>query len=425
MAKNKKRKGASIKVPAISPKKYIQTKARQLPIYACYVNEDWEASKLAQVLVARRHINGNITFAGYLADLLGMGVKDAMYNYNQPLFEFEEIIENMGEVMVACDYNLAHNLVYGAVEFALEHDVSSHKDWNIAQYILEEDTDDIPLMDLEFGIDGMPAFFEGDEEEWEEDEEFDEDEIRMKEVQMAIFKTIDLAYKKTFPKAENEFNQQIKNAHEQLIINEEPIQDLSEELLDVLESMHYELSELSELEDKREISKFQKKVQDKIKEYPNEPIFYNYMANSYFIAGDHKRAMKQFEQCAIDFPDYLLGKLFYAFQLIQNREYEKAWKILGSKYQLQELIPNKLVFHRQVVYVFYAVTALYILLYEDDLEKALPYYDLILCDEDDTMRWPSVNYAVKLISQAKVDTLEEKHGKTFADIVSELNLLSL
>ena len=168
MAKNKKRKGTPGKNQTISPKKYIQTKARKLPILGCYINEDWETSKLAQIFIARRHINGNITFGGYLTDLLGRGVKDAVFNYNIPSFDFDYLLEEAGSMV--------------------DHDIKSHKDWEISQYILEEDTEDIPLMDLEFGINGKPVLFANfeDEEEnsWDEDEELEDEEEDFLEEEM-------------------------------------------------------------------------------------------------------------------------------------------------------------------------------------------------------------------------------------------------
>ncbi|MCE7057263.1 hypothetical protein LZF95_21460 [Algoriphagus sp. AGSA1] len=431
MAKNKKRKGTVTKVPQVSPKKYIQTKARHLPIYACYINEEWETSKLAQIFIARRHINGNVTFAGYLTDLLGLGVKDAMYNTNLPLFEFEELIDRTGESMVECDYVLAHNLIYGAVEFALDHDVKSHKDWEIARYVLEEDTDDIPLMDLEFGIGGVPAFILDDEEDeeysWDEDEELEDEDFLEEEMartaQKLVYTTIDLAYEKTFPFTPDDHYQRIKDAHRQLIIREEPENEMDEEEADALEFLYYRLHELQESGGKAGIKAFRKQISDNINLYPNQPIFRNYMANSYFVVGDVVEGAKQFEQCVRDFPDYLLGRLFYAFQLTQNGQYEQAWDLIEGKSELQELLPHRKSFHPQEVYVFYAVVILCYLIGENNLEKTFPYYELILDSEDDPLRWISVTKAVDAVSRTKVDALESKYNKVIAEIVDELGVI--
>ncbi len=429
MAKNKKRKGASIKAPATSPKKYIQTKARQLPIYACYINQDWESSKLAQIVVARKHTNGNLTFAAYLTDLLGLGVKDTMFNYNQPIFTFDGLIKGMGENMIICDYALAHNLIYGAADFAYGYAIKSHKDWDLTQYLLEEDTEAIPLIEFEFGINGKPVFLSGNEEDdhedyWDDEEEFDEEDL-INEAQKLMFKTIDLAYGKSFPKGKDDFEQLIKNAHEQLTITEEPIYEPNAEMADSIESIYNKLRELTESGSIDGISNFQKHISEKITQYPENPIFHNYLANSYFLIRDVKKGTQLFEQCVIDFPDYLLGRLFLAFQLIQNKKYSRAWEILEGKYQLQELMPSRKIFHIQEVYFFYAVVSLCIFFRENDFEKALPYYDLILSNEEDSMNWFSVETAVETLSRAKVDALEKKYGKDLPEIVEQLGVLQI
>lgn len=55
----KKKPGKVIQM--LSPENYIRKKARSLPIYECKVNTDWQAEGIAQVIVSRKHINGNVT----------------------------------------------------------------------------------------------------------------------------------------------------------------------------------------------------------------------------------------------------------------------------------------------------------------------------------------------------------------------------
>src|SRR5438309_465578 len=67
----------------LSPKKYIQTRARTLPIYKCFVNKDWRAIDIANVFVMRQHVNGHITAGVYLVDLLCLGIKDTFFFFNE------------------------------------------------------------------------------------------------------------------------------------------------------------------------------------------------------------------------------------------------------------------------------------------------------------------------------------------------------
>ena len=133
--------------------------------------------------------------------------------------------------------------------------------------------------------------------------------------------------------------------------------------------------------------------------------------------------VKQFEQCVKDFPDYLLGRLFYAFQLTQNKQYEKAWDLIEGKSELQWLLPSRKSFHPQEVYVFYAVVILCLLNIEKKLEKTFPYYELILDSEEDPLRWISVSMAVDVVSKLKAEALEKKYNKEITEIMEELGVI--
>lgn len=157
-----KKKGKIVQM--LSPENYIRQKARTLPIYECWVNSDWEESGLANIFVARKHSNSNITLGLYLVDLKCLGVKDAQYRFNIPESEYSEMLYQAGESleMEQISYTLAHNIVFAGIEFADGFGFKPHKDYtSVAQYILEEDTDDVELMEIECGIDGKPAYLRG------------------------------------------------------------------------------------------------------------------------------------------------------------------------------------------------------------------------------------------------------------------------
>ena len=99
----------------------------------------------------RRHVNGNVTVGLYLVDLRCLGIKDTFYAFNIPQEEAEEKFVNHLFGVEEADYNLAHNLVYAGHDFALEFDIKPHKDFGITKYILEEDTDKIPVIEIPVG----------------------------------------------------------------------------------------------------------------------------------------------------------------------------------------------------------------------------------------------------------------------------------
>jgi hypothetical protein len=158
MAKSNKSKPIQL----LSPENYIRQKARNLPIYECKVNVSWEEERMAQVLIARSHANGNITLGFYLVDLSCLGVKDSFYRFNISPDEYAELLEQFeGELPLEdISYTLAHNIIYAGLQYAEELGFKPYKDYtSITRFMLEEDTDDVELIDIEVGgKDGKPTY---------------------------------------------------------------------------------------------------------------------------------------------------------------------------------------------------------------------------------------------------------------------------
>ena len=141
----------------LSPKKYIEVNARKLPIYKCLINKDWETVKMAQVIIMRKHINENVTVGIYLVDLACLGIKDTFFYFNENVNKVEDKLDTKNGYFISIDYNLAHNIVYAGHDYALDYDINPHPDFSFTKYILEEDDDAIPLIDLKVGgPDGKP-----------------------------------------------------------------------------------------------------------------------------------------------------------------------------------------------------------------------------------------------------------------------------
>jgi len=160
MAKEKKGKVLQL----LSPENYIRQRARTLPISECRVNVDWKKTGLANVAIARRHTNGNITLGIFLVDLKCLGVKDASYRFNISENEYIDFLDLMGGRMktTLIPYPLAHNIVYAGIEFAEEFGFKPHQDYtSVAKYLLEEDTEAVELIEIECGLNGQPAYLRG------------------------------------------------------------------------------------------------------------------------------------------------------------------------------------------------------------------------------------------------------------------------
>lgn len=153
MAKKKKNSKGNGQKP-MSDKRFLTEKARSLPIYGCYVNEGWQESGMAHVIVARERGNGNLCVGMFLCDTWCLGVKNAEGAMNLPKEELRQKMLYSGVDYVECDYNLAHNIVYGAEAFAADADIPPTPAFKLWSNILEEDTEDVPLIELEFGHEG-------------------------------------------------------------------------------------------------------------------------------------------------------------------------------------------------------------------------------------------------------------------------------
>lgn len=156
MSKNKKPKA---KQQLLSPENYLRQKAKNLPIYECLVNENWKEEGLVHVHIARQHSNGNITHAFYLVDLYCLGVKNSGFRFNDSISEYEELRERIDEKenFVECSYALAHNIVYAGWIYGEELGFKQHKEFiSITQFMLEDDSDEIELIEIECGKDGKP-----------------------------------------------------------------------------------------------------------------------------------------------------------------------------------------------------------------------------------------------------------------------------
>lgn len=130
---------------------------RSVPIGKCYVTDNYEKTGFGNVIVTRVHTGGRISFAVYMVDFWCLGVRECFYHLRAEDYEFaDEVLERTSQAMGLNEisYNEAHNLVYGAVAFAEEAGISPCKDFALGQYFLEEDTDDIPLIEYQFGKDG-------------------------------------------------------------------------------------------------------------------------------------------------------------------------------------------------------------------------------------------------------------------------------
>lgn len=131
----------------LSPERYIRTRVRQLPIYKCYKNFKSDDTNSMLLTVSRLHPQGNITFGMYLLDRWCLGIKEAFWMFNVDKSELKKRLSyfdsGVSEDSVEISYVEAHNWVYGALNWAEEAGIKPHKEFDLAQYLLEPDDENV------------------------------------------------------------------------------------------------------------------------------------------------------------------------------------------------------------------------------------------------------------------------------------------
>jgi len=147
----------------LSPKKKI-LKSRDLPIHECLINAPWRENGLATILLSRRQPDGYVLYGIYLVDILCLGLKNAVCDADVSVRVYEADVRpavSSNERLVECPVSLAHQIIYGAIDFAAQFGFEPHKDFGLSRHILEERAKTEECEDVEFGKDGRPLYIQG------------------------------------------------------------------------------------------------------------------------------------------------------------------------------------------------------------------------------------------------------------------------
>jgi hypothetical protein len=165
LAKRTERRTAQRTARATSgnPERSIIQAASHYPIEGCWVQAGWREAGLAVVVIARRQPDGLLLFGDYLVDHYCLGVKDCYTRINIPRTVFYEqalptILRAGGPQEIAPA--LAHELIYGSIEYAAGYGFRPHRDFAKAQQVLDP-PDAHPRSGFAFGKDGKPFFVSG------------------------------------------------------------------------------------------------------------------------------------------------------------------------------------------------------------------------------------------------------------------------
>ena len=151
------------KQPQISPEKYIITKAATLPFHECFISEGWIENGMASILLSKKMPSGKFIVGSYLIDMYCLGLKDTLFKFGFDQISYSEFLDvfNSGQKMIDCNLTFAHNLIYGAIDFAHDLGFSPQKDFKITEHLLDPDLIDDGIDEIEFGKDGKPLYVAG------------------------------------------------------------------------------------------------------------------------------------------------------------------------------------------------------------------------------------------------------------------------
>jgi len=142
----------------------IQTleQARDLPLLGSWIMVDWQDQGITPVVVARKQTEDTVIFGVYLVDIFCLGVKDAYWKSDISLKQFTRQLPMLcSEEPEQCEVSLAHELIYGSIEYARKFGFEPHPDYARASLLLDPPEKHPRKHRVTFGKDGKPFFVAG------------------------------------------------------------------------------------------------------------------------------------------------------------------------------------------------------------------------------------------------------------------------
>lgn len=398
-----------------NPINYLKTgNARKLPIFECLLPIDWQEIKKFPVICARKHVNGNITFASVLVDLMCTGAKDVVFFVNEPEFFYRDIISRYEEDLMMkfekTSYELIHNIIFESVAFAEDYGIAPSEDFRWAEYILEEDSDDFPRMDIPLGQDGKAILYLNDvderknyferqikafgepgtyqiiyddydfDEEFDEDEEFEEDDEDLDvtsfleetcmnwdeekwgefydkkefdhlpyDIVLHLFHSmIDRTYGEL---KEDKLFAPFMNIEYGLEVDYHP--PLSEYHLDLVFDIRDQVYEV-EGESSREVQKVLKKIDREIIKNPDLVLLYKYKWEALMDNRQHEKALELALMMKEKFPKSIFSISCHALSLAILDNDADLPEAMGNFTRIQDFDQRKAPFHIEEISAFYS-----------------------------------------------------------------------
>ena len=138
--------------------------AREYPLYGCWVMKDWQEAGITPVVVARQQESRRVVLGLYLVDIYCLGIKNTFARTDYSLNSFERELPALcsGEPE-PCSVEFAHEMVYGALEYADKLGFQPHPDfYRLGVNLVLDPPDAHPRVDhITFGHEGKPLYVAG------------------------------------------------------------------------------------------------------------------------------------------------------------------------------------------------------------------------------------------------------------------------
>lgn len=468
MSKNKKAKVVPFKSNQLSPENYVRTHARTLPIHECLITESWDVAGFANVVVARAHKTGNLTIGIYLVDLYCMGLKDTDFRFNIDFEEYNDLKFSESN-FVECDYELAHNIIYGGIAYAEDYGFVPAKGFSLTQFILAEDDDSVELVDIEFGLEGKPCFTRGpyddsatvirvlatlertagpgnftyidepdedmmdfddedyDDEDYDNEEEDEEDGdtdsynysrddapmMNLQQVKTLLTK-VGKAYNEKFrdERFQDKLSSSAIGKGYKITDNQSKV-PLDYNTFNTIEQEadYYRLKQL--FEHSGNMQRIVKEIKSAIKKYPDTPVFHSLLVTAYAYDHEPVLAAKAIEVMYGQFPKSLFAMTSYADVLLSEDRFDEAYAVFDGAHDLPYLYPDRKLFHNtEAEMLFLPQTRYFIAI--DDLDSADLYMKAILDFKLDKLAThDGVRVLILTLAKAKIEKLTGEKFPTF------------
>lgn len=94
----------------------------------------------------------------------------------------------------------------------------------------------------------------------------------------------------------------------------------------------------------------------KIEEYPDLQIFYNYLFTAYLLEDEKEKAQEIANAGLKKFPDYIAGKILFIESALLKNDLDSIANYLDEKYDYRSLFPEKGIYHIfEVIHFSFAI----------------------------------------------------------------------